>query len=985
MSTRALHVMAAGAALALMAPGLWAQPARDSAGPGPSPRSPAALPLTAQTAPAPRLTVQAAPGAPAAAPAAEQSAGKAEPAAPVATITGLQLRRDGDALTLQFLMDRGAKLDAVANLPRRVIVVKFTGARAAFPDGQRDFAFNDPLVVGVRFDAIDDTTTWAQVRLRVPDVLYRIVPDPLGGRPALALRPSPEPVGTELSAVRSGPAPGGGTRVVLDFNRTPPGVEDRADKSQYLLRLKDTQPHLAKVPRIEDDQVSLTGTEKEGRDTLLRFKLKGPTRVTSTLLQNPPRLVLNLRPSQTAVAGSAAPGMAGPQAGAGKRESLEALLNEEPNQTVKGNYQQGEREMQAGNYPRAQQLFEAIYASAPARKLGIRSLFRAADAHFARLQAEGSTNYSVVVLEYQAAVRAAEEANYESDQIPRAFHQIGLSYNLMGFYGESNANFQILLDRFPGAAPYSTDAHYYMGHNFTALRQPEDAIANFREFLDLGGNAQLNAAARYALGDALYNEGRYVEAISQFDAGRREDPQYPNASPLLLFHMGETYYENAEYDLAREMYRQLLQRYPERVYSKLVGLRLGDLLRDEGKSDEALATYERVIPDAPLNIVLRAKMRVANLLAERPAGDDWKRSLPLYDEVIATGGKDLPVQEAMLRKALTLTLHNQHREAIGAFEALLSAYPDSPFARDNLVKAHVEENLKSLVDQLFQKGDTWGIVRLYAQYKETYFHKFPFPMTIFEAARSYHQLGLYDPAIAMYDDLLRGDPGSLRPLIEYERACALGDKDDLAAGAAALQAFVAAHPHDTYTTDARMRLGQVFFNGRQYDEAQRTYRSLIQDIEKAKSGDLVDAAPDVFYRQGLIAKELGQSSDALEDFRQVVARYNYPLTGEDVPDFVIRSQFATGDLLFELGQNAAAIASYEQAVSRYPDHERAPWARYQMGLLYRRMGDDRRALEIFNGLVDMAKSHPGEMWESLARENQRDLTDKLQYQQYLRQ
>jgi len=233
--------------------------------------------------------------------------------------------------------------------------------------------------------------------------------------------------------------------------------------------------------------------------------------------------------------------------------------------------------------------------------------------------------------------------------------------------------------------------------------------------------------------------------------------------------------------------------------------------------------------------------------------------------------------------------------------------------------------------------------------------------------------------------LLRTDPGSLRSLVEYLRCTALADKDDLGAASAALLTFISAHPNDTYLTDARMRLGQVYFNGRQYAEAQRTYRSLIQDIDKAKGGDLIDAAPEVYYRQGLIAKELGQNSEALEDFRQVVVRYNYPLTGDDVPDYVIRSQFSVGDILFELGQNAAAVSAYESAVSRYPDHERAPWARYQMGMLYRRMGDDKKALDVFNGLVELAKTRPGELWESLAKENQRDLSTKLQYQNYLRQ
>lgn len=976
MHTRVLRALTAGAALTrglLFLAGLCALPALLFAQ--------AATPPSENGAPSsqPNSTLG---SVPAAGPPGVTAA-PPEPAS-VAEITGIQLRRDGKELTLQFLMNRGAQVDAVANLPRRVIVMKFTGARTAFPDGRTEFAFNDPLVVGIGFDAIDDTTTWAKVRLRIPDVLFKVLADPTGRHPALSLLPSPEPLGAELSAVRASPAPGGGTRVVLDFNRPPPKIEDQAGQSQYLVRLKGTQTRMARAPRVDDDQVALLGAEKDGTDTVLRFQLKGPTRVTSTTLLNPPRMVLNFRRSPEATAGAAAPGMAGPRAG-GPRESVQALLAEEPSVALRGNYEAAERDLQSGNYARAEERFLQIFSAAPKRKLGIRALFRASDAHFERLRSTGVTNFSAVVLQYQAAIREADAAHYPSDQIPRAFFQIGRGYNTMGFYGESNTSFQILLDRFPTAAPYVMDALFYMGQNFIALRQLGDAIAGFRKFLDNPADSSLIGPARYELGDALYNEGRYVDARVEFDAGRRDDPNYATQRPLLLFHVGETYYENAENDLARAAYQQLISQYPDRAYSKLVGLRLGDLFRDEGKLQEALEAYQHVVQGAPLDIALRAKMRIANLYAERPTGDDWKRSLDLYDEVIAAGGTRPLVQEAALRKALTLTLHNRYREAITAFDGMAKGYPGGPYTRNNLVKAQVEENLKSFVDQLFQKKQYWDIVRLYAQYKDSYFRSFPFPMTQFQAARAYHQLGLYDTAIGLYDDLARGEPGSLRTLIEYQRAAALGDKDDLGAASAALLTFISAHPQDAYQTDARIRLGQVYFAGRQYAEAQRTYRALIQDIEKAKGSDLIDAAPEVYYRQGLIAKELGQNSEALDDFRQVVARYNYPLTGEDVPDTVIRSQFAVGDLLFDSGQNTAAVAAYESAVARYPDHERTPWARYQMGLLFRRMGDDKRALEIFSGLVDLAKTRPGELWEPLARENQRDLSAKLSYQNYLRQ
>jgi len=110
-----------------------------------------------------------------------------------------------------------------------------------------------------------------------------------------------------------------------------------------------------------------------------------------------------------------------------------------------------------------------------------------------------------------------------------------------------------------------------------------------------------------------------------------------------------------------------------------------------------------------------------------------------------------------------------------------------------------------------------------------------------------------------------------------------------------------------------------------------------------------------------------------------------PIQGDAVPEYVILSQFFTGDALFELRRDQEAIEKYRQAMARYPEHERAPWAKFQIGLIQRRTGQDRQALETFTELVDLAKTRPGELWETLAEENQRDLVNALGFQDYLKQ
>ena len=142
---------------------------------------------------------------------------------------------------------------------------------------------------------------------------------------------------------------------------------------------------------------------------------------------------------------------------------------------------------------------------------------------------------------------------------------------------------------------------------------------------------------------------------------------------------------------------------------------------------------------------------------------------------------------------------------------------------------------------------------------------------------------------------------------------------------------------------------------------------------------------EVNYRLGVIYKELGRFKDGLDRFRDAVANFHYPIQGSNVPDFVIFSHFSIGDMLYELGQDSEAIAANEQAIALYGEHDRAPWARYQIGLAYQRLGEDRKALDSFSALVDLAKVRPGELWESLARQNQQSLANKLQYRDYLKQ
>lgn len=900
----------------------------------------------------------------------------------VVDITGLRLRKDEGRLNLHFIFNGEPQFEVVQNIAKRVVIIKFTNARTGFPDGKTQFLFNDPMVEGVAFEAISATNVWAKIRLRGSNLALSVGQPPSPEQVVVGFKVAPPSSVIELIAVRLSQQENS-SRIVLDLSQ-PPRYETERAGDRFIVRMLDTTLRIGTRLRGADERVELLSLEQEGKDVLLQIGLKDKRLLASpSLLTSPPRLVFNFRDVEE-VAKAEKKAVEEAKTRARKGESLDALLEEVSNRTVRATYVLAEREMRSGNIGAARRDFLRVFNAGTKSKLGIRAYFRAADAEYELLQRRGSRNYHNVIINYQTAIRAAETANYETELIPHAFFTIARAYQKMDFHTEANVHFRILQDRFPDNEIYTDDTYYYQGLSFSRTGKHESAIESMKQFLERDGDEGLVAPAYYAIGESLYNLKRFAEAKREFDRARRQDGDYPKAHPILLFRMGETYYENAEFAAARTIYRELLERYPEKPYTKLVGLRMGDFLRDEGKETDALRIYEQVVKNAPKAVRLRGKLRIANIFAQRPVGEDYKKALTTYDEVIKEGGGQPVAADALMRKGLTLTLHRRNREAIATFIELTESHPDSPFVKQRIVETNLVENLKTLVNNLFEVEEYWEVVKVYSKHRDPYFRNFRYNVTEFQIARAYHYLGLYDEALRRYDAISKREPGSIAPLLDFQKAAAYADQDDLGKAEEALLKFIRTHPDDRYMTDARMMLGRVYFEGRRYQDALDAYRIIQRDFEKDQDPRLLEALPQVYYQLGNINKELGQLKEAEAGYKAVIDNFHHPIQGDNVPEYVIVSQFALGDALFDLGQDSDAIAAYNSAAARYPRHDKTPWAKFQIGIIHRRNGREREALEIFNDLVELAKTKPGELWEILAKENQRDLVNLLGYQDYLK-
>ena len=909
---------------------------------------------------------------------------------PLVEIRGIRLRQVGGQLNLHFLLSGTARHSIVANPTKRVLVVKFSNALPAFPNDKRDFAFNHPFVEGVSFERIGERESWAKVKLRTPHLVFNLVSDPREDRVIVGFKLAPAGDSIVLTGIRLARR-GKGSRLVLDLTGLPK-IEGEQDGPLFQIRLIGVVPRLITPAQVRDRNVAVLETVALGKDTIVRVKtLRKGLQPQAKAFPGPPRLVIDFQPGTAKIGRypfrpvQRAPPRLPDTGDTPESQLLAQWAKKAP--LLEANYRRGLLEYERRNFRRAYRLFLQVFDAIPKKEFGVRALFRAADAQHELLMAIQAKNFHGNISNYQSAIQfSVRQKRPKSDHIARALYKIGRAYQLMGFEFESNVQYEILQKDFPLNIPFTPTSYYYQGLNFIRLKKPEKAISALNTFLQSNTAPELEGPALYRLGDAFYNLKQFPQAMARFNLARKLDPDFPARRPELLFHMGETYYENADFEQSRVFYRSLLERYPQKSFSKLVGLRLGDFLREEGKENEAIAIYRQVIRNAPREVRLRGKLRIANLLGNRPEGRELDESLRFFDEIIAEGKGTVVIQEALLRKGLTLTLHGRHQEAIDTFEKLGADYPEGPFTRDNLIKSNIEENLRAMISNLYAGKKYIEALKIYTKYQRKYFRDFRFPFSQFLIGRSYHQLGLYDEAIGLYDTVLKGEKaGPLASMLEIQKAHSYLEKDDLGAAETALLKFINTRKDDVYRIDAQVLLGRVHFTQRRYQEARKSYQLILDEFQKTKDAKIGESLAEVQFELGQVNKELGRTKEALDSYRNSVATFQHPIQGPNVPKFIPKAHFLAGDMLFDLNQNQEAIEAYRQALKTYPGHERTPWARYQIGLIYRRTGEDRKALEEFNKLLELAKAKPGELWVPLARENQRDLANKLGYQEYLNQ
>jgi len=216
----------------------------------------------------------------------------------------------------------------------------------------------------------------------------------------------------------------------------------------------------------------------------------------------------------------------------------------------------------------------------------------------------------------------------------------------------------------------------------------------------------------------------------------------------------------------------------------------------------------------------------------------------------------------------------------------------------------------------------------------------------------------------------------LEPAAEFERALGFFENKKYDQAIQGFERILFYHPSSEFVDDAQYWLGRTYLEQKQYDQSIIEFDYLIRNFPK--SAKLEDA---YFHRARAhlltapsYEKDLGDLKIAIRFLDEFLTRYPNSKYTDDARKEILtarerlaKKQLENGKLYEKLKEMNAAILYYEHIINNYPETESASEARYRSAQIHEKRGENEKALELYQELLD------DEQWKNKAADHMTEL------------
>jgi TolA-binding protein len=478
--------------------------------------------------------------------------------------------------------------------------------------------------------------------------------------------------------------------------------------------------------------------------------------------------------------------------------------------------------------------------------------------------------------------------------------------------------------RFIEDFPHSTRrsaALYGLGRAFVEKGNYTAAIDTLQEVLSSDSRSALGAASLYEMGQLLRRQQKLEEAAARYRELLWTFPAFPQRRQAQL-NLADIHFDLGEYGLALGLYRQTVRNAGE---DGTVWRRIARCHERQGEAGKALAILREVATNEPQAADLDSlSFTIADLLVTLNLPAEAAQQYQLLSRELAHS----PLATAAALKAANLHFDmEQYAEAHQLFEPVLQRVEDE--------RVHARAILS-----LFRAAETDRARKAAKRFRKR-FGKQSTWLQLFQLEEAQYLLGTraYDPALKIFREVAAGG-GPWASEGAYFEATTMWEQHHAApteeSGPKALNAqarFVERFPASPRIYEVHWRLGNYHFGLRGYLLAAAAYKRILDG----------GAAPDLKAQAVWQLLECYARVYEFDEAHRVALRLLREFPGHARRQ---QTQLRIGIILMEKGQYAQAIAQLQEVLEWARGND-ASEARFYIGESYRNMGEYRKAIEAY--------------------------------------
>ena len=565
----------------------------------------------------------------------------------------------------------------------------------------------------------------------------------------------------------------------------------------------------------------------------------------------------------------------------------------------------GKEALDNRRYAEAGALFQRFLATYPQHELADDATYRLADAFFYLRERQIVPFYNQIIENYQRALVIYPD----SPLAPWALYMMGKASMLYEQPFKGLGYFDLAVKDYPQSdiLPMALTSR---GQAYLADQNYNQALNDFKDVATRFPNHAARREADWGQAQALFGLGAWGRAGEALKDMHKRFPDLHQQEPELLYYIGESMFQQRDYPQARSYYLWAYNIKPDIRDNDIILARVGDTYKFEGELKSAQEIYKQVVnlfPDSDGALVSRIR------LAETPAKDEknpWDifQVLPTNEakdtyEEIAKEHPDRPVGElARLKLGVYYYKTGEFGKSLEVLDQLMQDHPKGTF------KTEMEYTLNlaalGLLQQLKEQNKPMELMSAFLRYRP-FITRPGANEILLLLCWAYERTDLNDRAARTYRVLI--GRGLKEPALKVGLARNLMVDKDYAGVTEALGGLNTAGLTPAQRFEAMSLLGRALGRLGQHQAAEQVFGLLI----KADSQKSFIKGPD-YQDLGHSLAQLGQLGRALEAFDQAYKLYAQP----DTPETKSRRYLLTmeaGLTARQAGLSEASLSYLEQA------------------------------------------------------------------------